>query len=848
MKSIRKVLAIVCALSLLAVSLTGCSSTKLKTAKVSPQNESDSDKEFDEVTDNIIIENDRLRFEMDAETTHFSITDKISGKRYYSISDEMQSVDDNEQFRMKSEVKVRYYEQQSDAMYMYSDPDSVQNGNFKILLNDKTVRVYYSMGFVDELVPLVLDKGTFDSLMEKLGNDGLRRRFERYFDLYSSEDKLDDFEEKAKKYPILKNKDLYILSDSVSDVDMSDIADYISQTDFTKDDYIKMLDKLGIEFESGNDSAGFMIPIEYSLTNDGFSVKLLTDKIEESSDKYKLQSVDILEYFASVTDSNGYFLIPDGSGAIIPFAQNGGELSIPYYGDNYTKNLGSVSTFTKNLSLPVFGISLADGGIFAVIKNGAAASSLNLSLISEASTCNHIFASFEIRAIDSTDYGANMQIPIYNLFANEKVASAFEVQYHLLTTETNNYNSMAEIYRTYITGINDKVCDKSPIYVDYLCMITEKASMMGVPYTKKVVLSTIEEIYDSVEKLIDSNVGPVIVRLFGYGSNGAEHSAYSKIQIDRKVGTVSQVIKLKNLLEDNGGTLYFDADMQFAYKNGNGFSASKNSARYLNRLVVARGEHDIVSRDYASDNQLRYLISPLYYSSISENMMSSIDEKIGKVGLSYGSTGTYLGGDYAKGRNLDRCESEQLTVDALKKAQESGFEMAFDGGNAFVLPFASHLFKIPSNNSKHKLEENAVPFYQTVIHGSISYAGAPYNMSENIRESVCDTYAFGSAPYAVFITKSDELIANTAYETKWYSIDDKDRLESFIKLAYNTYDLRQKTASSRIIEYTELGDGISLTVYDNGIKVYVNRNSSDCTYDNVVIPAYGFEVRGNESA
>ena len=66
--------------------------------------------------------------------------------------------------------------------------------------------------------------------------------------------------------------------------------------------------------------------------------------------------------------------------------------------------------------------------------------------------------------------------------------------------------------------------------------------------------------------------------------------------------------------------------------------------------------------------------------------------------------------------------------------------------------------------------------------------------------------------------------------------------------AYNNYDLRQKTASSRIVEYTELGDGISLTVYDNGIKVYVNRNASDYTYDNILIPAYGFEVRGNENA
>lgn len=843
MTLIKKALAVVCVLSLMLTALSGCSGG-LSQGKVSVLSEQASDEGFDEAYDNIVLENERLRFEMDVSNTHFVITDKNSEKKYYSVSQEADSVDETEASRMQSEISLTYYEEQSDAMYMFSDTDSVQSGNFRVLTDGSVIRVYYSMGFVDNLIPKLLDIDTFELLMEKLGSDSLRRRFERYYVLYSSKEKPEDFSEMTKKYPILKKQELYILSDSLSDIELSDISDYISRTDFSKEDYLKMLERLDIEYESGSDSAGFTVPVEYSLTTDGFSAEILTGLIEESSDEYKLQSIDLLEYFASVTTDEGYFLVPDGSGAIVPFSQEGGQLSMPYYGENYTKNLEAKSVFAKNLSLPVFGVSLRDGGVFAEVKKGQEASSLNLSVVSDAGSCNHIFVSFEIRAVDSTDYGANMQIPIYNLFAKERVASNLQVQYHLLTTDANDYADMAKLYREETFGEKDRY-GEAPVYVDYLCMITEEASMMGVPYTKKIVLSTIDEIYASAEKLIKADIGPVIVRLFGYSSSGSEHKAYSKFQIDKKVGTVSRVKELKKLLEENGGKLYFDTDMQFAYTGGNGFSVSDNSARYLNRLVVCRGDHDIVSRSYSTADRLRYLISPLYYPSIAESMMNSLDKKIGKVGLSYTNAGVYLGGDYTKDRNLDRCESANLITQALSKAEKKGFETAFDVGNSYVLPYASHLLNVPSASSEYKLEQKSVPFYQMAVHGSIPYAGSPYNMSDDNLKSICDSYAFGSAPYAVFITREDSLIANTGYETKWYSLDDGKRLEEFIRTARNTYDLRKVTSGSRIVEYSELTDGVSATKYDNGIVVYVNRNNSERTLKGVTVAANSFTVGGN---
>ena len=52
------------------------------------------------------------------------------------------------------------------------------------------------------------------------------------------------------------------------------------------------------------------VEAEYSLNDDGFSAKILMDKVTENSDAHKLQSIDFLEYFASVgAEEEGFYLM-----------------------------------------------------------------------------------------------------------------------------------------------------------------------------------------------------------------------------------------------------------------------------------------------------------------------------------------------------------------------------------------------------------------------------------------------------------------------------------------------------------------------------------------------------------
>lgn len=843
----KRITGLLCACVWILLSLAGCAGNIRGDGETLAPSVSRSDSDWEEMRETVVLENDRIRFTLDAVSTHFTVCDKRTGQVYSSVPAEGISFGAEEiAARARSELTLHYYEEQSDVNYMYSTADSVDVGNYSIRSDGTAVRVYYRFGSMDTVLPLVLDEASFRAVCEAIQNSAIRRRMERYYTLYSKDAPPEDFAEKLSAYPILEDTALYILSDNLTSNEKADISTYLTDAGYTNARYEAMLKDLKIDLsDSTEETAGFVVPVEYTLQDDGFSAGILTDRIEEKSAAHKLQKVDFLEYFSAVQDSDGYYFVPDGSGALVDFGIGEELASLPFYGADYTENHAALERIEKNLSLPVFGASMRTGGMLAVIEQAAEAAQLNLTASSAADPVNHIYASFAIRKIDVTDYGASMSIPIYNLFSAERIAASPKIRFILLPEGESDYTNMAAVYRRYLQEngtLTEQENAAMPVYLDYVCMITEKKSFLGIPYVQETVLSTLSGILRSISALQEAGLSHIVVRLHGYSSAGYEHPAYTRYTLSKKVGSQEELEQLSRRLNACGGQLYLDADMQFAYRRGDGFSPSKDAARYLNRIVVYRGQHDIVTRQY-TDRLQRYFISPMRYPAYTAAFRASL---IGAFdgsalpGLSYGSTGMQLGGDYTKARDIDRTESARYAAAALDAAKDDGFDLAFDNGNAYVLPYASHLLQVPDTDSARDSENRAVPFYQMVIHGSISYAGTPYTVSTDRTRSVLNSAAFGAAPYAVFITESDSRIANTQFESLWYSLQDDTQLPRFIETAGRLQSLGAKIGAAALVEYTYAAPQVTCSTYANGVKVYVNYGNQEITVDGLMIPPGDF--------
>ena len=211
-------------------------------------------------------------------------------------------------------------------------------------------------------------------------------------------------------------------------------------------------------------------------------------------------------------------------------------------------------------------------------------------------------------------------------------------------------------------------------------MIKEKSEIKLIKKALDIANSTFEEISNSVRKLHKSGIKNLVLRLYGFGEDGIEHKAANTFSIDKRVGTKKELLQLVDLVKNAGGKIYLDADFQFVYKSGNGFKASKDAAHYLNRVLVRNGRYDIVTRKFDKENMARYFVSPSLYEQYAQGYIGGLDliltdEK--KIGLSYGTSGAYLGGDYTNKKDIDRVQSVGSLINALNFTKKSGYDMIY---------------------------------------------------------------------------------------------------------------------------------------------------------------------------
>lgn len=843
-----RALALLTALSLCICLFSGCGQ-KTADHSIYPSAQTESDDDWSTPTDeSVVLEKGNIRLTLNTATTHFTVTDKAKNITYTSVpTGGAAGFSEDIANRMSSELTVTYYEEQSNAMYMFSGANSVEFGNFEVKQKGDSIRVYYHLSLSAEVifVPQVLDVETYEeTILGAIDNPNIARRLSRYYTLYDKKDPTDDFADQAALYPVLNSQPLYILSSSVNDVEKEEISEYMEEAGYTDGQYGELLNKLKIEGIEAEAQAGFTVPIEYTVTNDGFRAEILSDKIKESSNKFKLQTVTMLEYFAASDEKqDGYYAIPDGSGAIVDLKTKGtSDFSQKFYGADESVNLAEKTQLTKNLTLPIFAISHKDKGVLAIVESAAEVGTLNIGTIHNSSPRNHIYVDFCYRHMDATDVGELMQIPVYNLFSKHILRISPAIRYVLLDSKNCDYASAAGYYRDYLIE-NEKIkqndAKQAPIYLNFLCSIKKDATFIGIPYKKEIVLSTLSEIINTVRELKEQGIDNIYVRLLGYTDNGLAHGAYNKFDLNRKVGSKKELAELKKLLDDK---LYLDADFQYVYvdSKSSDFSVADDSAHYLNRALVRNGLHDTVTRKVDIGVLKKFLVSPSRYEDYSKNFIKSVNKKLGYIpSLSYASAGQYLGGDYTSKKDIDRAMSLYHLDNALKSANKKA-SLMFENGNAYILPYASDVVNVPLFSSRFDLEKQDVPLYQMVVHGLVSYAGTPQNLSVNPTENYLRSVEYGAALNYTLITGKNDLLVNTDYESKLYSVSTDSALEKIISQYGATSEHLSSVADAKMIKNTTVADGVQRTEYDNGHGVYVNYGSSDKKINGVTVKAGAF--------
>jgi hypothetical protein len=590
----------------------------------------------------------------------------------------------------------------------------------------------------------------------------------------------------------------------------------------------------GLKITYSYSDCGITIPVQITLEEDYLKVYCDTSEIIEenpsSSSGMLTSTLAFMTTFgAADQDTDGYYVIPDGSGAIINFNNQKTGYKV-YTGTVYGADITPVSQTkaytTQNVYLNMYGIVEGDSGLVVVADKGDTAASINAYVAGENNTdYNSCYFSFETRTSDEYLMGGDSN-PLKVFEKHGILVPEIEVRYYPVSSEDGgdiDYIDIADTYRDYL--VNDCGVTQSPkindnsLYVNFYGATLKKESILGIPVTVKKQVTGFADAQEILEELNGLGVNSMNVNYMDWTTTDISEKITDSASAASVLGGNSKFKKLMSYAESNNITIYPDAD-NLTFKSGNGYMTITNTAirvsNSYSRQIVYDLAHGVENKYYSSLS----LFSPASYDKAFSKLISSYSKKsIGAISL--GSMANTIYGDYGK-KAVSREIAKGYIQEIYSNAKSTVGSVLADGGNAYVLPYVDAVKNIPLSSSKYDLFDEEIPFYQIVLHGLIPYSTTAVNGDPDVCTLVLQAIASGSNFGFDLIAEEASELKDTKYDCYYYAY-----YENWVDDAAGCYklgnDILSEVSGQKIVEYNISEDGNEITtVYEDNTTTVVN--------------------------
>lgn len=603
----------------------------------------------------------------------------------------------------------------------------------------------------------------------------------------------------------------------------------------------------GVKVEYYFNDAEIMIPITYTLRENGLSVTLDPKGIEEGSNM--LISVSVAPFFCSVenTEKNGYLLYPSGSGALIypkEVSQPGDSYSAEVYGEDASKEKWDKTSTEKSIRLPVYGAKSGDTAAFAIIEKGADSCLLETTVGSTSIGYSAVYATYQLRG-----YTANIK-ELYNnryykglVYSDNMTDAPLEIGFYPLAGEDADYSGMAGLYRSYIEKTEGKAENAKAATLNITAvggtMISK--SFLGVPYTTLLATTTLKDAAAMVKELEKSGAKVSALALSGFGKTGIDSvKPAGGFGIAGKLGSSKDFTSLKKTCENSDTDLFFDFDAVTFSKSGGGLSSYFDSAVRANRKRAKVYDYNIALLGRETDSA---------YSLTARNKLTYITNKIIKkagaipgIGLSSLSNTAYS--DYTdKGSGLYYAKSgmtEQVS-EIIENVKKSGKKFMSSEANAYAAVKSDVIFNSPARSNAALIFDDDIPFYQMVLRGRTALSSESLNLATDREEELLKAVESGMGLAYTLTAKYDTKLIDSGVPVFYNSLysDLKDGIISDSKTLSELYG---KIGNSAIKSHKIHDSGLRETVYENGVTVFVNYSSGELNSPAGSVRAHGFLI------
>ena len=572
------------------------------------------------------------------------------------------------------------------------------------------------------------------------------------------------------------------------------------------------------------------VQIDIMLDGQSLVVRVPYTGIVEEGD-FSLVSLDVLPFLFSATDqADGYFLYPDGCGAIMEFKDYAHyrEPARLYsiYGD-YQRQPALLDMFaqeTPDVLFPVFGMNRGGHGMLAIIEKGEETARVSVNSSNNIIGINYLFANFQYRRSFADKRVTTRDVKVFD---KDDIRVDYQMRILFLEEDNPDYNVMALTWRDYLlaNGIIEKHGQKPSVAIDLFMNAPEEGLLFDIPRTV-TTLSQAEEILRSLDQL---GIGNIRASIKGWTADGYGKTP-DRFPISGAVGNDEDLKRLLETAHSLGATVSLTVNFLEAASDQRGYSHRND--------VVYTGNHTILT----NQDETVFMLSP----DVAETKLTAFLQKASAFrldGLRFERMGKYVPYNYGARRLLTAEDSLAIYRRMTDKAKAAFGKAEAEGGNTSLLGMADFFTDVPYEDFGYQITTCPVPFYQIALHGLVEYSGRPGNLSSDLEREVLRWVEMGYTPFFELTYDNTEELMYTNYQslfsaqcTAW-----QDRVAW--AAAQFTEGPLAELHGQLITEHRRLSDTLVRVTYENGAKVYVNYASQPAEADGVTVDAMSWAVQ-----
>jgi len=582
--------------------------------------------------------------------------------------------------------------------------------------------------------------------------------------------------------------------------------------------------------------ADFSIVLEITLNEKGELIaNIPTGEIVNHNDYFKLQRIHVLPNMcaeAASKEAKGYYLVPDGAGALMEFnTADGtiGDLLRPFMNNDFHQDYYWQTEYGEELMMPVFGVMYggADSthGMLAIIEDGQETANLHVSLATPTSGKNKAYAS-----VDTLEHS---WVRIYGAYA-DNTASYLADSGHIVTDFTVRYvpyngpvtyYDMAMTYRDYLAETSGKaiaVPEGPSLYLEMLGAVTLTERFVGVPYDSINSMTT----YAQAQEIVEALKGTGTAFQYDGVFNGGVLSGLNKSAA--LVGENGSEKELKSLLDAaSGSDLFLQLNLSRVYDNGRNYIPYLHAARdysnaamevYLYRADTAQmnGRWDPI-RPYT-------VVSPRYFDHLAAAFKQAQDSSALLKGtdLAIGDLACDVFADYRYRDVINPVQGREFARSALTALAGGESAMSLNDPFADVAAMGDYAVNISRESSEYGTYYATVPFRQLALSGLTNVVGTDVNLTPySLNYYLMQAAELGTSVKYTVSYRNPDLLKNSHFEAM-YAIHWDAWQEEILSAANACAQLRQSIGGQAITGHEMLRPEVFLTSYEGGARVITN--------------------------